>query len=237
MNPRFVLLIVLPAVALALVASAPAAHTPVHAHASAVCADYPNQAAAQKAKDTRDADGDGIYCEDLPCPCLKPGSTSSGGSGGSQTGGLGASIPLHRVIKRSGCRVRGPLPDPGCTPGTRYRLVTKARICTPGYAGRVRNVPQSRKDAVYAAYGMSTHFNGHNGEVDHLVSLELGGTNATANLFPEAASPAPGSHEKDRLENRLHELVCSGQVTLRKAQRAIATDWVKAYRVYVLPIR
>jgi hypothetical protein len=133
--------------------------------------------------------------------------------------------------------VRGPLPDPGCTPGTRYRLVTKARICTPGYAGRVRNVPQSRKDTVYAAYGMSTHFNGHNGEVDHLVSLELGGTNATANLFPEAASPAPGSHEKDRLENRLHELVCSGQVTLRKAQRAIATDWVKAYRVYVLPIR
>jgi hypothetical protein len=144
---------------------------------------------------------------------------------------------LHRVTKRSSYRVRGPLPDPGCTPGTRYRLVTKARVCTPGYAGRVRNVPQSRKDTVYAAYGMSTHFNGHNGEVDHLVSLELGGTNATANLFPEAASPTPGSHEKDRLENRLHDLVCSGQVTLRKAQRMIATDWVKAYRVYVLPIR
>jgi hypothetical protein len=35
------------------------------------------------------------------------------------------------------------------------------------------------------------NFNGQNGEVDHLVSLELGGTNATANLFPEAASPRP----------------------------------------------
>ena len=43
------------------------------AHASAVCADYPNQAAAQRAADTVDADGDGIYCESLPCPCLKPG--------------------------------------------------------------------------------------------------------------------------------------------------------------------
>lgn len=31
--------------------------------------DYPDQAAAQRAADTRDADGDGIYCESLPCPC------------------------------------------------------------------------------------------------------------------------------------------------------------------------
>jgi hypothetical protein len=36
---------------------------------AAVCADYSNQAAAQRAADTRDADGDGIYCEALPCPC------------------------------------------------------------------------------------------------------------------------------------------------------------------------
>jgi hypothetical protein len=151
-------------------------------------------------------------------------------------GGLGASIPLHPVTKTSGCHVRGRLPDPGCTPGTRYRRVGKARVCTPGYAESVRNVPQSRKDAVYLAYGMRRHFNGRNGELDHLVSLELGGTNAKANLFPEAALPAPGSHEKDRLENRLHDLVCSGQISLRRAQREIATNWVKAYKVYVLPI-
>src|SRR5437867_11473696 len=53
-------------------------------------------------------------------------------------------------------------------------------------------------------YGIKRRFNGRDGEVDHLVSLELGGSNSTANLFPEAASPVPGSHEKDRLENELH---------------------------------
>lgn len=44
-----------------------------------VCADYPNQAAAQFAGDTVDADHDGIYCESLPCPCstAPPGTTSS----------------------------------------------------------------------------------------------------------------------------------------------------------------
>lgn len=48
------------------------------ARVSAVCADYPNQRAAQLAHDTRDADGDGIYCEALPCPCLKPAGVGPG---------------------------------------------------------------------------------------------------------------------------------------------------------------
>jgi hypothetical protein len=46
---------------------------------AATCATYTNQAAAQEARDTRDADGDGIYCESLPCPCAKPGDAGSGG--------------------------------------------------------------------------------------------------------------------------------------------------------------
>jgi hypothetical protein len=44
---------------------------------AATCADYSNQAQAQRAHDTRDGVGDGIYCEKLPCPCLKPGTNSS----------------------------------------------------------------------------------------------------------------------------------------------------------------
>jgi hypothetical protein len=131
--------------------------------------------------------------------------------------------------------VRGALPDPACTPGARFSKVTGARVCVPGYSStQVRNVPQSVKNAVYRAYAMTTHFNGHNGEVDHLVSLELGGANTAAgdpaaNLFPEAASPTPGSHEKDRRENLLHARVCDGEMTLRAAQRVIATDWLAEY--------
>ena len=36
---------------------------------AAICDDYSNQASAQRAADTRDGDGDGRYCETLPCPC------------------------------------------------------------------------------------------------------------------------------------------------------------------------
>ena len=86
--------------------AAPVPPAPV-AHAAAVCADYPDQAAAQKAKDTRDADGDGIYCEDLPCPC----STAKGGSAprvptvtglAPAIGALGRSITLHPVPQAAG---------------------------------------------------------------------------------------------------------------------------------------
>jgi hypothetical protein len=199
------------------------------------CADYANQAAAQKAHDTRDADGDGIFCEALPCPCLKPGSGGGGDGGPAPVAPpapslLGVSTPLGQVTRTSGCRVHGGLPDARCTPGARFSRVTRAQVCQPGYAGSVRNVSASTKDSLYAAYGLSRHFDGQDGEVDHLISLELGGSNARSNLFPEAASPRPGSHEKDRLENELHREVCSGDLGLRHAQRLIARDWVAAYR-------
>ena len=39
---------------------------------------------------------------------------------------------------------------------------------------------------------------------------------------------------KDKLETRLHKLVCYGKITLEEAQEAISTDWVKAYKKYIV---
>jgi hypothetical protein len=58
------------ALAISWLLSALGAATPMASLAEAAsCAEFPNQAAAQEAANTRDGDGDGIYCEDLPCPC------------------------------------------------------------------------------------------------------------------------------------------------------------------------
>jgi hypothetical protein len=65
---------------------------------AATCADYSNQAAAQRAADTRDPDGDGLYCESLPCPCLGP--TTSGGDAPTPTPAPPA--PRPGCIKPSG---------------------------------------------------------------------------------------------------------------------------------------
>lgn len=139
-----------------------------------------------------------------------------------------SSLRLGRVTKTSGCRVRGPLPDPACSPGAVLRGVTASQVCSSGWARAHRDVPGSEKAAVYAEYGIASHVRGSY-EVDHIVSLELGGSNDIANLFPEAASPRPGFHEKDRLENFLHAQVCAGKLALRAAQRGIARNWVALY--------
>ncbi len=64
------------------------------ASSAATCDDYSNQAEAQRAMDTRDADGDGIYCESLPCPCLTPGGDSGGG---------GSSPPATKPKPKASC--------------------------------------------------------------------------------------------------------------------------------------
>ena len=92
----------------------------------------------------------------------------------------------------------------------------------------MRNVPDSEKNQDYAEYGITHHTAGQY-EVDHLVSLELGGSNDISNLWPEAASSKPGFHEKDKVENYLHDQVCSGALSLQQAQVEIATNWLAVY--------
>ena len=80
------------------------------------------------------------------------------------------------------------------------------------------------KAAVASAY----HFTGASSSVeyDHLISLELGGSNDPKNLWPE---PIADAHVKDRLENYLHAQVCAGSMNIKDVQNRIATDWVKLW--------
>ena len=139
---------------------------------------------------------------------------------------LGVTVELRARTKSNGCRL-GALPDRRCSPGAYYSRLTKTVICSPSFrTGPIRNVSGAEKHQVEAEYGMTPGSYGRTLEVDHIVSLELGGSNDLANLYPEKA---PGYHVKDRLENRLHELVCSGAMTLHAAQVGIATNWEKLY--------
>ncbi|HXR12899.1 MAG TPA: zinc-binding alcohol dehydrogenase family protein, partial [Gaiellaceae bacterium] len=114
-----------------------------------------------------------------------------------------------------------------CSPGAYSSGLTRAVICADGFStDTIRNVPESEKHAVEIEYGMAPASYGSTLEIDHIVPLELGGSNDAANLFPERA---PGYHAKDRLENKLHDLVCSGRMQLRAAQRGISADWPALY--------
>jgi hypothetical protein len=141
--------------------------------------------------------------------------------------------PGHVTGTLSGhCTYRdgGQLPDPRCTPGSIDPAVTQANIsstiCRSGYTKTVRppasETDRFKFDVAYPAYGDP---DSEKTELDHLVSLELGGSNDAANLWPE--SP-PTPNPKDKVEDALHAAVCDGRVSLAAAQQAIATDWLTA---------
>lgn len=123
------------------------------------------------------------------------------------------------------------LPDFSLTPGAILN-VTKEGVCTPGYSKSVRNVPQSEKKQVYHEYSMQPDKSPCPCEVDHLISLELGGSNDIKNLWPQPYTGKWNAHMKDRLENWLHKQVCKGDMSLQEAQEAIKGDWTKAYIKY-----
>ena len=128
------------------------------------------------------------------------------------------------------------LPDPNMTPGSTFD-VTAQDVCTYGYARKVRDVPAEMKRQVYREYGITSHGVGDY-EIDHLIPLELGGSNSIKNLWPESYRTSPwNARVKDRLEAHLHTLVCSGQLDLKTAQQAIASNWIEAYKRYVGPER
>lgn len=134
------------------------------------------------------------------------------------------------------------LPNPRLTPGATNPAVTPANIhstiCVPGYSSSVRP-PESYTEALkYRELdsGYNLHGDTHAGdyEEDHLIPLEVGGSpTSVKNLWPEPWNVTWNAGRKDRLENAMHELVCSGRIGLRAAQRVFATNWIAGYKKYV----
>ena len=86
--------------------------------------------------------------------------------------------------KTSNCTGNQTLPDSTCSPGAVLTTDTKI-ICKSGYTKTVRNVTEATKKKVFKEYGIP-YSQRSNYEVDHIISLELGGSNDISNLYPES---------------------------------------------------
>jgi hypothetical protein len=113
------------------------------------------------------------------------------------------------------------MPNPALTPGDADEHEI-SQVCALGTAHQRRAVSYRVRDHVYLAYGIPRGRRNGLYRIDHLIPLELGGSNRVSNLWPQ---PYADSKIKDRMEGQLHEAVCSGRMSLEAAQRAIARDW------------
>ena len=103
-------------------------------------------------------------------------------------------LPLHYDPARA------VLPDPKLTPGDTFPGATADDVCSPGWAREHRQVTEGMRNKVYAEYGRSEGLGCC--EVDHLIPLELGGSNDIKNLWAQPDDPRPGDAEK-RISSRM----------------------------------
>ena len=121
--------------------------------------------------------------------------------------------------------------------GKAFDNVTTEEVCVTGYTKKVRKVSTSLKHRVFKKYGVTKgHYREY--EVDHIISLVLGGSNSIDNLFPQpyevylnvnGKDMRMGAREKDVVENNLHHKVCRGEITLKQAQEIVSTNWISYY--------
>ena len=123
------------------------------------------------------------------------------------------------------------LPNPQLTPGA-TRPISLGALCSIPHDEVVRTVPSALQRQVLTEYGVP-NTRAADFEVDYLITPGLGGADDIRNLWPEPHTDATwNSYVKDQLEERLHDLVCSGQLDLATAQRQIAGNWIVAYKKY-----
>jgi hypothetical protein len=135
----------------------------------------------------------------------------------------------------------GDLPDRRLTPGAINPDVTQSdidqTICVRGWTKTIRPpayYTNGLKKQEIAEYGY-VDTNPKHYEEDHLIPLEVGGNPTDVrNLWPEPWHSEWSAHRKDELENQLHRMVCDREISLSEAQRAIATNWIEAYKKYVV---
>jgi hypothetical protein len=156
-----------------------------------------------------------------------------------------SSAPLQTVTlpPPRGCTTRTsngfPVPDPNCTPGAVDPTVTIAVLRDRSFTTRcVRDVATNpaEKAATYTWYNLAFPSNNSGQsqicELDHLISLELGGADTLDNVWPQCgpsgvALPQRFFKEKDVVENFLAMQVRQGRMELGAAQRGIAADWTQ----------
>lgn len=123
------------------------------------------------------------------------------------------------------------LPNSSLTPGD-AAAVTSNDLCGSEYRSPDRNISITQKRQTFDRYGLSTRTGGYN--VDHLIPVRLGGSNSPKNLWPQSLAGEWNYHMKNRLERRLHKLVCEKKISLDTAQQEISRDWVSAYKKYMV---
>jgi hypothetical protein len=138
-------------------------------------------------------------------------------------------------VKRNGFL----LPDPDCTPGAINPTLTIAVLRNARFRTsclRDKATSAEKKKDTYDWYHQNHPANNTGKtqvcELDHLISLELGGADTLDNIWPQCGPNKVVLNnrffkQKDTVENYLAWLVKNDRMDLAEAQKGISTNWTQ----------
>lgn len=115
------------------------------------------------------------------------------------------------------------VPDPALTPGE----MDSALACVSN-RDRPRNVSNSEKTVILAAYGYAADTDKSSGEFDHWFPHWMGGSDGPKNIWFEPHAGKYGSFTKDKVELMLWHAVCVDKtMSLNQAKRRYLQGWTR----------
>jgi hypothetical protein len=144
------------------------------------------------------------------------------------------------VLTGPGKNLRAPTgsvarPNPRLTPGavasTDLTVLCRQSRHAPRISQANPLLSVSEQDAIYKSYRVAPN-RIKRYSLDFLVPLQLGGAVTPANVWPISLTRGMGFVEKQRLNVRMHILVCHGEMPLAEAQKRMAEDWVALWVRY-----
>ena len=119
-------------------------------------------------------------------------------------------------------------------PDEAIRTTSPVSICTTS-TSTLRDVPERVKKQVFIRDGGDLSRSGDY-EVDHRVSLTVGGSNDITNLKLQSYNGKCNAHHKDKLEVRLHSLICKRTITVSESQEYLYNNWEEGYKRFINPL-
>jgi hypothetical protein len=135
-------------------------------------------------------------------------------------------VPAAPLVTAVGAVSR---PNTKITPGV-VAIHDVASLCQATRRAAHSSIPYNWQLQVFSEYGIAPKDQGRY-RLDYLVPIQLGGSEAVANLWPATDRPV-GFHEKEKLNARLRIVVCRGEVPLDQAQQDIVADWYTLWAKY-----
>jgi len=126
----------------------------------------------------------------------------------------------------------GVLPDTTKTPGDTVGNVMLMELCNPDFLIG-QPISSTTRATVLKRYGL-TEATSYPYILDLLIPCNLGGSSEVKNVWPQPRKGDWSYWKKNELEKKLNYLVCNAKLSVKEARHIIVSDWITAYKVFVL---